>query len=70
MIIFNQWGIEAQASQMMLVVKNPPCQCRLDVSHKFNPWIRKMSCRRKWQPTPVLLAGESHGQRSLEDGRP
>ena len=21
--------------------------------------------RRKWQPTPVLLLGESHGQRSL-----
>ena len=21
--------------------------------------------RRKWQPTPVLLPGESHGQRSL-----
>ena len=24
-----------------------------------------MPCRRKWQPTLVLLAGESHGQRSL-----
>ena len=23
-------------------------------------------CRRKWQPTPVFLPGESHGQRSLE----
>ena len=22
-------------------------------------------CRRKWQPTPVSLPGESHGQRSL-----
>jgi len=22
-------------------------------------------CRRKWQPTPVLLPGKSHGQRSL-----
>ena len=22
-------------------------------------------CRRKWQPTPVFLPGESHGQRSL-----
>ena len=25
----------------------------------FTPW------RRKWQPTPVLLPGKSHGQRSL-----
>ena len=24
-----------------------------------SPW------RRKWQPTPVVLPGESHGQRSL-----
>ena len=23
-------------------------------------------CRRKWQPTPVILPGEFHGQRSLE----
>ena len=31
----------------------------------FNPWIEKISWRRKWQPTPVFLPGESHGQRSL-----
>ena len=26
--------------------------------------------RRKWQPTPVFLSGESHGQRSLEGYSP
>ena len=26
--------------------------------------------RRKWQPTPVFLPRESHGQRSLADYRP
>ena len=26
-----------------------------------------MHWRRKWQPTPVFLPGESHGQRSLAD---
>ena len=26
--------------------------------------------RRKWQPTPVFLVGESHGQRSLAGYRP
>ena len=26
--------------------------------------------RRKWQPTPVFLPGESHGQRSLTDYSP
>ena len=31
----------------------------------FNPWVRKIPWRRKWQPTPVFLPGESHGQRSL-----
>ena len=31
----------------------------------FNPWVGKISWRRKWQPTPVFLLGESHGQRSL-----
>ena len=31
----------------------------------FSPWIRKVPWKRKWQPTPVILPGESHGQRSL-----
>ena len=31
----------------------------------FNPWIRKILWRRKWQPTPVLLPGKSHGWRSV-----
>ena len=29
----------------------------------FNPWVRKIPWRRKWQPTPVFLPGKSHGQR-------
>ena len=32
---------------------------------EFNPWVRKIPWRRKWQPTPVLFPGKSHGQRSL-----
>ena len=31
---------------------------------RFNPWVGKISWRRKWQPTPVFLPGESHGQGS------
>ena len=27
--------------------------------------LRKISWSRKWQPTPILLPGKSHGQRSL-----
>ena len=30
----------------------------------FNPWVRKIPWRREWQPTPILLAGEFHGQRN------
>ena len=32
--------------------------------------VRKIPWRRKWQPTPVFLPGESHGQRSLEGSSP
>ena len=32
---------------------------------QFDPWVRKIPWRRKQQPTPVLLPGKSHGQRSL-----
>ena len=31
----------------------------------FDSWVRKIPWRRKWQPTPVFLPGEFHGQRSL-----
>ena len=31
----------------------------------FNPWVGKIPWRRKWQSTPVLLPGKSHGQRRL-----
>ena len=33
----------------------------------FNSGIGKIPWRREWQPTPVFLPGESHGQRSLAD---
>ena len=31
----------------------------------FDPWVRKISWRKKWRPTPVFLPGKSHGWRSL-----
>ena len=31
----------------------------------FDPWVRKILWRRKWQPTLVLLPGKSHGERSM-----
>ena len=44
------------------------CQWRVHLQCRrpgFNPWVGKIPWRRKWQPTPVLLPGKSHGQRSL-----
>ena len=32
---------------------------------RFDPWFGKILWRRKWQPTPVLLPGKSHGQKSV-----
>ena len=36
----------------------------------FDPWDRKIPWRREWQPTPVFLPGESHGQRNLTSFSP
>ena len=45
--------------------KEPACQCKRHRRHMFDPWVRKISWRRAWQPIPVFLPGEAHGQRSL-----
>ena len=34
------------------------------------PWFRKISWRRKWQPSSVFLPGKVYGQRSLESYGP
>ena len=44
--------------------KELACQWRRCKRHSFHPWVRKIPWRREWQPTPVFLPGESHGQRS------
>ena len=45
--------------------KESACQWR---TPGFDPWVQKIPWRRKWQPTPGFLPGESHGQRSLVAG--
>ena len=47
------------------VVKESACQYGRHRVCSFDPWVRKIPWRRTWQPTPVFLPGESHGQRSL-----
>ena len=45
--------------------KEPACQRKRQKRPRFHPWVAKIPWRRAWQPTPVFLPGESHGQRSL-----
>ena len=41
------------------------CQCMRCKRPGFNPSVGKVLWRRTWQPSPVFLPEESHGQRSL-----
>ena len=43
----------------------PACQGRRLKRCEFDPWVGKILWTRKWQPTPVILPGKFHGQRSL-----
>ena len=36
-----------------------------DRRYRSDSWVGKILWRRAWQPTPVFLPGEPHGQRSL-----
>ena len=47
------WGLSGKEST---------CQGRRPGS---DPWVWRIPWRRAWQPTPVFLPGESHGQRCL-----
>ena len=40
-----------------------PWLCVERHSEQYDPWVRKIPCRR--HPTPVFLPGKFHGQRSL-----
>ena len=47
------------------MVKNPPANAGDARDAGFNPWVGRTPWRRKRQPTPVFLPGDSHGQRGL-----
>ena len=46
--------------------KELACQCG---RREFDPWVRKICWRRKWQPTPVFLPGNSKSKWTEEPGR-
>ena len=45
--------------------KESSCQCRRCKRREFDPWVRKIPWRSKWQPTPIFFHGKFHRQRSL-----
>ena len=59
-LIYLQSGFPGGASR-----KEPAYQCRKHKRHGFDPWVGKIPWRRTWQPTPIFLPREFHGQRSL-----
>ena len=58
------WGITQPLSwpPRWLSGKESACRCRRPW---FDPWVRRIPSRRKWQSSSVFLPGKSHGQRSL-----
>ena len=51
-------------------VRNLPANAGRHQRQGFDPWVGKIPWRRAWQPAPVLLPGESHGQTSLAGHSP
>ena len=45
--------------------EDPTCQCRRCKRLSFHSWVRKISWRRKWQPTPVLACVQAQSCPSL-----
>ena len=52
------------ASQVVLVVKNPPAKAGDLRDAGSIPELGRSPGDMQWQPTPVFLPGEHHGQRS------
>ena len=63
----HNWATELnwsciQSLPWWLRSKEFACQCR---RHNFNPWVKKIPWRRKWQPTPAFLPGKSYSHSCL-----
>ena len=52
-----------------MLIKSLPANAG-DKRSGFDPWVGKTTWRRAWQPIPVFLPGEFHGQRSLVGDSP
>ena len=64
-LIFNLLSVQFSGFPAGDSSKEPAWQCRRLKRRRLDPWFRRIPWRRAWQPTPVFLPGESHGQRSF-----
>ena len=67
-----EW-MEVTPAIKLALIPSQWCSGKESRRHKicgFDPWVGKIPWRRKWQPTPVFLPGESHGQRGPEGYSP
>ena len=61
--------MQRYSADTFLVAQTVKCLPKMRET-RVQPLGRKISWRRKWQPTPVLVPEEFHGQRSLAVYRP
>ena len=68
-LVAHTWGSACTQLELSKTrgacAKEPARQCRRHKTLRFDPWVQQTAWRRKCQPTPVLLPGESSGQGSL-----
>ena len=65
----NELGsVRRKEKKIVQMVQNLPTMQEFNPSSI--PWVGKIPWRREWQPTPVFLPGESHGERSLAGHSP
>ena len=64
-VLKRRWSLSHKSKKRRYWVSASPDQLLWLISFLKPDSIYLISWRRKWQPTPVLLPGESHGQRRL-----
>ena len=64
---YSPWGRKESDTTERLSTsgRELACQFRRHKRQGFDPWVWKIPWKKAWQPTPVFLPGESHGQRNL-----
>ena len=61
------WGLSHRAARFPGSSDGKESACNAGYLGRKDTWVGKIPWRRAWQPTPVFLLGEFHGQRSLVD---